>query len=105
MRSEQWLAVQYSRCARLILCCVSHCLKHYHTETENIAVQQGHTKVLCNIMIILNLPNPWLFCRYQIEGMEDQDVMKREEEANFPHIESDTEYNFQWWWPFFCILM
>ena len=37
--------------------------------------------------------------RYQMEGLEDQEVMKGEEEANFPHIETDTEYNVHWWWP------
>ena len=31
-----------------------------------------------------------MFGRYQIEGLEDQEVMKREEEANFHHIETDN---------------
>jgi hypothetical protein len=28
-----------------------------------------------------------------MEGLEDHEVMRREEEANFHHIETDTEYN------------
>ena len=38
-----------------------------------------------------------MFGRYQMKGLEDQEVMKREEEANFHHIETDAEYNFNIW--------
>jgi hypothetical protein len=45
------------------------------------------------------MSKPRMCGRYQMEGLEDQEVMKREEEVNFPHIKTNTDYNCKWCWP------
>ena len=55
---------------------------------------QGAPKALLFFFKVLWFSIFNMFGRYQMKGLEEQEVMKREEEENFHHIETDTEYIF-----------